>query len=142
MKKKVFSWRNYVRTVAGEFTKVSDFIEYINENASFLKKAVKKTPEQLINMGYAIKDEWFLDKEEKTRLGSLTFNNTPNDMFDKYPDLFKLLVDANTGKLRDSDFTVHGTDTLDYVVDELRYYDLISDNTYDRYIKLLDTLID
>lgn len=142
MKKKVFSWRNYVRTVAGEFTKVSDFIEYINENESFLKKAVKKTPEQLINMGYAIKDEWFLDKEEKTRLGSLTLNNTPYDMFNEYPDLLKLLVDANAGGLKDSDFTVCKSDTWDYVVDELRYYDLISDNTYDRYVKLLDTLID
>ena len=142
MKKKVFSWRNYVRTVAGEFTKVSDFIEYINENASFLKKAVKKTPEQLINMGYEIKDEWFLDKEEKTRLGSLTFNNTPYDMFNKYPDLLKLLVDTNTGELRDSDFTVHENDTWDYVADELKDYDLISDNSYNRYIKLLDTLID
>ena len=63
-------------------------------------------------------------------------------MFNKYPDLLKLLVDANTGELRDSDFIVHESDTWDYVADELRDYDLISDNTYDRYIKLLDTLID
>lgn len=40
--KKVFSWRNYVRTVAGEFTKFSDFVSFINEEYDDIKHLVKK----------------------------------------------------------------------------------------------------
>lgn len=40
--KKVFSWRKYVRSVAGDFNKFSDFIDYLNENADEIKHLVKK----------------------------------------------------------------------------------------------------
>lgn len=40
--KKVFSWRKYVRSVAGDFNNFSDFIDYLNENADEIKHLVKK----------------------------------------------------------------------------------------------------
>ena len=40
--KKVFSWRKFVRSVAGDFNKFSDFMDYLNNNYDEIKHLVKK----------------------------------------------------------------------------------------------------
>ena len=40
--KKVFSWRKFVRKVAGDFNKFSDFMDYLNNNYDEIKHLVKK----------------------------------------------------------------------------------------------------
>lgn len=74
--KKVFSWRKFVRSVAGDFNKFSDFIDYLNENVDEIKHLVKKDDDYVYDYedGTFYNEDYFNVVEETNNVPA---NDTP-----------------------------------------------------------------
>ena len=90
--RKVFSWRKYVRAVAGDFNKVSDFLNHLDIVAEDLKHLVKKDSDYVAdyNNGEFYNEDFFNEVEDVVVETKATTDSTV-DTYDKNEKLKNIL---------------------------------------------------
>lgn len=90
--KKVFSWRKYVRSVAGDFNKVSDFLNHLDYVAEDLKHLVRKDSDYVAeyNDGEFYNEDYFNIVEDTN---DTPVNDTPVAKTDDKNERLKAILD-------------------------------------------------